>query len=194
VEASLLVSLHALGAASQAELHLRQQGREMPSAEQLAATAAPLMQQSMAAAAPSGGKRAAAAPLEPDSKRQRAGESASGAGGGGGSHGSGMHLEKNAGASMPLTRLPAAQIAQLQQMLCMLAPEMVAELVISSMSHLPPRPAPLGAAPPGAAPPGAARAPPRFAGACVASSTKAPLGGGAPRRAAAGCRWPGLIS
>ena len=140
MEASLLVSLHALGAASQAELHLRQQGREMPSAEQLAATAAPLMQQSMAAAAPSGGKRAAAAPLEPDGKRQRAGESASGAGGGGGSHGSGMHLEKNAGASMPLTRLPAAQIAQLQQMLCMLAPEMVAELVISSMSHLPPRP------------------------------------------------------
>eukprot|EP00964_Phaeocystis_antarctica_P099794 scaffold65578_cov66-Phaeocystis_antarctica.AAC.3 len=132
VEASLLVSLHALGAASQAELHLRQQGREMPSTEQLAATAAPLMQQAAAAAAaPSGGKRAADAPAEPDSKRQRAGESAggaSGAGHGGGGGGGGMHLEKNAGASMPLTRLPAAQIAQLQQMLSMLAPEMVAEL------------------------------------------------------------------
>jgi len=159
VEASLLVSLHALGAAAQAELHLRQQGREMPSAEQLAATAAPLMQQSMAAAAPSGGKRAAAEPLELDSKRQRAGESASdasGAGSGGGSHGSSMHLDKNAGASMPLTRLPAAQIAQLQQMLSMLAPEMVAELVISSMSHLPPRPAP--PPPPGAAAAAAAAA------------------------------------
>ena len=107
-----------------------------------------MQQAAAAAAAPSGGKRAADAPAEPDSKRQRAGESAggaSGAGHGGGGGGGGMHLEKNAGASMPLTRLPAAQIAQLQQMLSMLAPEMVAELVISSMSHLPPRPAPLGA-------------------------------------------------
>ena len=96
----------------------------MPSAAQLAATAAPLMQLAqpgVGAPAPSGGKRAVAAPLEPEGKRPRAGEcaggasgagggGASGAGGGGGSHGSSMHLEKNAGASMPLKRLPAAQV------------------------------------------------------------------------------------